>query len=64
MPESLYYLQTDWRINPTMDVERIYAELGSPGRYQVCVYFLLGLNIFPVIMNHLVMAFYGVKVSF
>jgi hypothetical protein len=46
-----------------MDVDEIYRHLGNPGRYQMCVYVLLGFNYFPIVMNHLVMAFYGGKVS-
>ncbi|XP_063419083.1 solute carrier family 22 member 3-like [Mytilus trossulus] len=40
-------------------LESLLQELGSPGKYQVCIFLLLALNYFPVVFNHIVMAFIG-----
>lgn len=40
-------------------LETLLQELGSPGKYQVCIFLLLAFNYFPVVFNHIVMAFIG-----
>ena len=44
---------------PTMD--RFLSHLGDPGRYQVIIMVLLAANCIPVVVNHLLMAFYAVR---
>ena len=46
----------------TMDVDDAFRKLGRPGCYHVGVYFMLCLNYFPVVSNHLAMAIYGATV--
>lgn len=40
-------------------LETLLQELGSPGKFQVCIFILLAFNYFPVVFNHIVMAFIG-----
>ena len=40
-------------------LETLLLELGSPGKYQICIFLLLAFNYFPVVFNHIVMAFIG-----
>ena len=40
-------------------IDNLILELGSPGRYQICIFILLTFNYFPVTFNHILMAFYG-----
>lgn len=47
-----------------MDLDRIYTALGNPGRYHVGIFILLSLDYVTVVMNHLVMAIYGIQVNF
>ena len=44
-----------------MNLERLFAEIGAPGRFQTRVFILLCLNYFPVVFNHVIMAFYGTR---
>ncbi len=44
---------------PTVD--SFLSNLGDPGRFQVVIMFLLATNCIPVVVNHLLMAFYTVK---
>lgn len=44
---------------PTVD--RFLSHLGNPGRYQVIIMLLLAANCIPVVVNHLLMAFYAVE---
>ena len=41
---------------PTVD--RFLSHLGDPGRYQVIIMILMAANCIPVVVNHLLMAFY------
>lgn len=47
---------------PTLDT--VLGKLGDPGRYQVVLMLLLATNYIPVVVNHLLMAFYTGKVQF
>lgn len=47
---------------PTVD--RFLSHLGDPGRYQVIIMILLAANVIPVVVNHLLMAFYAVPAPF
>jgi len=47
---------------PTLD--SVLAKLGDPGRYQVVLTLLLATNFIPVVINHILMAFYTGKVEF
>ena len=47
---------------PTVD--RFLSHLGDPGRYQIIIMVLLAANCIPVVVNHLLMAFYAVKTPF
>lgn len=40
-------------------LEELLSQLGSPGRYQVMIFLLLCLNYFPLVFNHVIMAFFG-----
>ncbi|KAK3084599.1 hypothetical protein FSP39_016090 [Pinctada imbricata] len=40
-------------------VENLLSNLGNPGRFQVFVFLLLACNYFPVVFNHITMAFFG-----
>lgn len=42
-------------------VEAFLAHLGDPGRFQIVVMILLATNCIPVVVNHLLMAFYAVQ---
>ena len=42
-----------------MNLEKLFAEIGTPGRFQTRVFILLCFNYFPVVFNHVRMAFYG-----
>ncbi|KAJ8312215.1 hypothetical protein KUTeg_009588 [Tegillarca granosa] len=42
-----------------LKLDSLLAELGSPGRYQICLFLLLALNYFPVVFNLIIMAFFG-----
>ena len=37
------------------------SQLGSPGRYQVLIFLLLCLNYFPLVFNHVIMAFWALR---
>lgn len=40
-------------------LEELLSQLGNPGRYQVFIFLLLCLNYFPLVFNHVIMAFFG-----
>lgn len=40
-------------------LENLLQELGRPGKFQLCIFILLAFNYFPVVFNHIVMAFIG-----
>lgn len=42
-----------------MNLESLFVKIGEPGRYQVLIFILLLTNYFPVVFNHVIMAFYG-----
>lgn len=42
-------------------VDAFLSHLGDPGRFQVVIMILLATNCIPVVVNHLLMAFYAVK---
>jgi len=42
-------------------LDTILHEIGNPGRYQVFVFLLICLNYFPLVFNHVIMAFYGIR---
>jgi len=42
-------------------LEELLSELGNPGKYQLIVFFLLCLNYFPLVFNHVIMAFFGMR---
>ena len=42
-------------------VDTFLSHLGDPGRFQVVIMILLATNCIPVVVNHLLMAFYAVK---
>ena len=42
-----------------MNLEKLFAEIGGPGRFQTRVFILLCFNYFPLVFNHVIMAFYG-----
>ncbi|TRY70254.1 hypothetical protein TCAL_07532 [Tigriopus californicus] len=44
-------------------VDAFLAHLGDPGRFQIVVMILLASNCIPVVVNHLLMAFYAVSTS-
>ena len=46
-----------------LDMDYIYSLLGNPGRYHLGIYALLSLNYVTVVVNHLAMAIYGIKVK-
>ena len=39
-------------------MDRFLSHLGDPGRYQVIIMILMAANCIPVVVNHLLMAFY------
>ncbi|WAR02642.1 ORCT-like protein [Mya arenaria] len=45
-------------------LEELLSQLGNPGRYQLIVFFLLCLNYFPLVFNHVIMAFFGSRPTF
>ena len=47
---------------PTLD--SVLGKLGNPGKYQVVLMLLLATNYIPVVVNHLLMAFYSARVPF
>ncbi|XP_053376201.1 organic cation transporter protein-like [Mercenaria mercenaria] len=42
-----------------VQLEVLLSQLGNPGRYQVFIFLLLCLNYFPLVFNHVIMAFFG-----
>ena len=42
-------------------MDEFLMHLGNPGRFQVVVMILLSTNLIPVVVNHLLMAFYAVS---
>lgn len=42
-----------------INLEDLLSKLGTPGRYQILIFLLLALNYFPLVFNHVIMAFYG-----
>ncbi|KAL4223163.1 hypothetical protein ACF0H5_016635 [Mactra antiquata] len=42
-----------------VNLDEVLAQLGNPGRYQIFVFLLLCLNYFPLVFNHVIMAFFG-----
>lgn len=44
-----------------IQLDALLSQLGNPGRYQLCIFFLLCLNYFPLVFNHVVMAFFGTR---
>ena len=42
-------------------IDKFLTQLGNPGRFQIFVMLLLASNCIPVVVNHLLMAFYAVK---
>ncbi|KAK3606531.1 hypothetical protein CHS0354_041490 [Potamilus streckersoni] len=42
-----------------LHVEKLFSQLGNPGRYQKVIFMLLALNYLPVVFNHVIMAFFG-----
>ena len=42
-------------------VDGFLSNLGDPGRFQIVVMILLASNCIPVVVNHLLMAFYAVS---
>ena len=42
-----------------MNLESLFVKIGTPGRYQTLIFILLCTNYFPVVFNHVIMAFYG-----
>ncbi|XP_064610888.1 organic cation transporter protein-like [Liolophura sinensis] len=48
----------------TVALNELIEKLGNPGRLQIFVFFLLGFNYFPVVVNSLIMAVYGSRVPF
>ncbi|XP_060564193.1 organic cation transporter protein-like [Ruditapes philippinarum] len=42
-----------------VQIEVLLSQLGNPGRYQVFIFLLLCLNYFPLVFNHVIMAFFG-----
>ena len=47
-----------------IEVDALFRSLGNPGRYHVCVYFLLCLNYFPIAFNHLAMMVFKATPSY
>lgn len=45
-------------------MDELVMTLGNPGKCQMFLYVLLGLNYFPVVTNHLLMAVLGSKIPF
>ncbi|XP_064613192.1 organic cation transporter protein-like [Liolophura sinensis] len=45
-------------------MDELVKRLGNPGKCQLFLYVLLGLNYFPVVTNHLLMAVLGSKIPF
>ena len=43
----------------SISLENLLSQLGTPGHFQVIVFILLGLNYFPLVFNHVIMAFFG-----
>ena len=42
-------------------LEELLSQLGNPGKFQIFVFLLLCLNYFPLVFNHVIMAFYGAR---
>lgn len=45
-----------------LDLDKLYRQLGNPGRFQVLVCLLLYWNIIPIVVNHLAMAIFGADI--
>ena len=46
-----------------LQLDELLAQLGNPGKYQIFIFFLLCLNYFPLVFNHVIMAFFGSRVD-
>ncbi len=53
------YFKNSFLLAPP-SVDSFLSHLGDPGRFQIVVMFLLASNCIPVVVNHLLMAFYAV----
>ena len=42
-------------------LEELLSQLGNPGKFQIFVFLLLCLNYFPLVFNHVIMAFFGAR---
>jgi hypothetical protein len=52
---------TSSNLQPPISIDKFLAKLGNPGRFQIIVMLLLASNTIPVVLNHLLMAFYAVN---
>ena len=58
-PEMQLKIKRQFTTQPGMPtVDRFLSHLGDPGRYQVIIMILMAANCIPVVVNHLLMAFY------
>ena len=46
-----------------LKLEELLSQLGNPGRFQIFIFILLCLNYFPLVFNHVIMAFFGARVG-
>lgn len=44
-------------------LEELLSQLGNPGKFQIFIFLLLCLNYFPLVFNHVIMAFFGARVG-
>ncbi|XP_041348194.1 organic cation transporter protein-like isoform X2 [Gigantopelta aegis] len=44
-------------------VDEVLKHLGKPGRFQIIIFILLCCNYMPLVFNHVVMAFFGSRIS-
>lgn len=44
-------------------LDELLSQLGNPGKFQIFIFLLLCLNYFPLVFNHVIMAFFGARVS-
>ena len=43
-------------------LDELLSQLGNPGKFQIFIFLLLCLNYFPLVFNHVIMAFFGSRV--